>query len=61
MEISITHIWYFTVMSTLVAEASLNKQKLVGTSSAHMANGQYQGQCGLATSLLLWTSTRKVV
>ena len=27
MGISITHIWHLTVMSTLVAVASLNKQK----------------------------------
>ena len=29
MEISITHIWHFTVASTLVAVASLNKGKPV--------------------------------
>ena len=61
MEISITHIWHFTVTSTLVALASLNKQKLVGTSSVCMANRQYQPQHGLAVSLLIWTSTTEVV
>ena len=32
MEIFITHIWYFTVVSTLVAVASLSKWKLDQTS-----------------------------
>ena len=43
MELSITHIWCFTVLSTLVAVASSDQQKLVRTGSVHMANRQYQG------------------
>ena len=46
---------------TWLAVASSNQLKPVGSSLVPMTNRQYQGWCGFATSLLLWTSTRDVV